>query len=186
MSLLGKFLDVGKSILNSPVAKVAGTFLGGVPGALLAGASTAYGAYQALKTPSAGAVLPGAGSVSTLSSMPSLSMGMSPTSMAGLGSAVRVGGRLVVTGIRGVAKGAANLCRKYPQWCATIGGTAAVEALMHSGQLPVPKRSRGRGITAHELRAFKRVARFTSKYCAPVHKAMRAPAVRRGGKSSCR
>lgn len=96
------------------------------------------------------------------------------------------GGAVVGTAIRGartVARAASNYCRKHPQWCATIGGTAAIEAMINRGELPVPKRRRGRGITATELRNFKRVVKFTSKYCAPVQRARRAPALR---SKSCR
>lgn len=175
MSLLSKVANVAKSVLSSPVGKVAAGVIGGPIGAGIATASTLYGAYSAIKTPTGG-VGPSSGSIMAL---PGVSMAgmLSPGTIAGAG-------RVVMAGARGAARGAVNLCRKYPQWCSTIGGTAAVEALMHSGQIPVPKHRRGRGITAHELKAFKRVARFTSKYCAPVHRAMKAPAVR-GGKS-CR
>lgn len=178
MSSLGKTLKkYGGAALSiaakSPVGKAALAMVPGV-GPILAGAATAYSIYEGLKSPST----PSAGPGSSLSPMPSLSMGLvSP-------GAVASAGRVVMTGARAAAKGAVNLCRKYPQWCSTIGGTAAVEALIHSGQIPAPKHRRGRGITAHELKAFKRVARFTSRYCAPVHRAMKAPAVRKG--ASCR
>jgi hypothetical protein len=103
----------------------------------------------------------------------------------------RIGPALLggATGMAGLARGAgyaagriyaaaSSYCRRNPQWCATVGGMAAVEAMVRSGQLPAPKRRRGRGITATELRNFKRVAKFTSKYCAPVRRAMSAPALR--------
>lgn len=178
MSLLKSLGSIAKKVISSPVVRAVAPVLGGPVGATISALGTAYGAYQALKAPSVGSVGPSSGSTMTLPSLNFSTAGMlSPAAVAGAGRAVMVGAR-------GVAKKAADMCRKYPQWCATIGGTAAVEALMHSGQLPMPKRRRGKGISAHELRAFKRVARFTSRYCAPVHKAMRAPAVR-GGKS-CR
>jgi hypothetical protein len=181
MSLFKSIKKIAGTVFKSPLAKPALAMIPGI-GTGLALASTAYSAYSGLKAPAAGSVMPGAGSVATLSPLSGgmggfASMGMlSPSSIAGAG-------RMVVAGGRAAARGAVNLCRKYPQWCTTIGGTAAVEALMHSGQIPIPKRRRGRGITAHELKAFKRVARFTSKYCAPVHRAMRAPAVRKGARS---
>lgn len=185
MSIFNKIGSLAKKVISSPIVRAASPILGGPIGVALTTASTAYGAYQALKTPAAGAVLPGAGSVTAFPSMPSLSAGMmSSLSLGGLGAGAVMGaGRAVIAGGRSVARSAANLCRKYPQWCTTIGGTAAIEALMHSGQLPVQKRRRGRGITATELRNFKRVARFTSKYCAPVRKAMKAPAMRRGSRT---
>lgn len=185
MSLFGSLKKIGSTILKSPLAKPALAMIPGI-GTGLAVASTVYQAAQALKSPAAGSVMPGAGAVMAAPMLPMSSMSMLPSVGRMLSpGAVAGAGRVIMTGARGVARGAANLCRKYPQWCATIGGTAAVEAMMHSGQLPVPRKRRGKGISAHELKAFKRVARFTSNYCAPVHRAMRAPAVRKGGRS-CR
>lgn len=89
-------------------------------------------------------------------------------------------GRAVGYAAGRATRAAMNYCKRNPQWCASIGGMAAVEALVRNGQLPAPKRRRGRGISATELRAFKRVAKFTSKYCAPVRRAMSAPALRKG------
>lgn len=77
-----------------------------------------------------------------------------------------------------VAGAAAAWCRRNPAWCSTVG-IAGIEAMLRSGQLPMTKRRRARGITGVELRAFRRVVRFTSKYCAPVHKAMKAPVMRK-------
>lgn len=173
MSLLKSIANLGRSILSSPATKVLAPMIPGI-GTAVAAASTAYGVYSALKTPSVGSVMPGSGSVMTSANLGSLNAGMMGLSPQAIGR----GAAVLVKGARAIPRAAVNLCRKYPQWCSTIGGTVAVEALFHSGQLPVPKHRRGRGITAHELRAFKRVARFTSKYCAPVHKAMRSPAVR--------
>lgn len=175
MSLLKSVMNLGKKVLSSPilssgVGKALTPFIPGV-GTALSIAGAAYGGYQALKSPSVGSVSPGAGSVMTLPSMGMQTnfsgMGMG-ASLAGLGGAVVRGGRAA-------GKAAVSLCRKYPQWCSTIGGTVAVEALLHSGQLPMPKRRRGKGISATELKNFRRVVKFTSKYCAPVHRAMRAP-----------
>jgi hypothetical protein len=186
MSLFKSITNVAKKILSNPIAtKVAAVIPGIGTGVALAGAAyQAYTAAQPARLPSpVSPSLPLLGGVSQSFGGPSMSMaGM--LSPATAGRVLATGGRMVVAGGRSVARGAANLCRKYPQWCTTIGGTAAIEALMHSGQLPVPRRRRGKGITAHELKAFKRVARFTSKYCAPVHRAMKAPAVRKG--ASCR
>lgn len=175
MSILSKIVGAGRALISSPIGKVVGAALGGPIGTVLTAASTAYGAYQALK-PQEQTPMPGGAGLSGLPTM-GMGLGLSPATV-GRAAGVAVGAA------RNVGKAAVNLCRKYPQWCSTIGGTVAVEALLHSGQLPMPKRRRGRGITAGELRSFKRVAKFTSRYCAPVHRAMKAPAVR-GGKS-CR
>jgi len=129
--------------------------------------------------PSAAPAFPGVGGLNAAGMFPS-SLG---TSLPAIG---RVGGAVVRAGAAGakrIYQSAASYCRKHPGWCQTIGGIAAVEALVQNGQLPVMKSRRGRGITATELKHFKRVARFTSKYCAPVRKAMSSRALR--GKS-CR
>lgn len=70
-----------------------------------------------------------------------------------------------VAGARSVARAAASYCRKHPAWCASIGGLAAVEGLVRSGQLPIPKRRRARGITGRELQSFKRVSRVLNQWC---------------------
>jgi hypothetical protein len=178
MSLFSSIRKIGSTLLKSPLAKPALAMVPGVGTALALGA-TAYQAYSSIKSPMAGAVMPGVGSSLSLPQLGSYSLmgSLSPGVIAG-------GGRALVAGGRAAARGAVNLCRKYPQWCAGIGGTVAIEAMMNSGQIPIPKRRRGRGITAGELKSFKRVARFTSRYCAPVHRAMKSSAVR-GGKS-CR
>lgn len=180
MSLLKSLVSGAKKIISSPVVRAAAPILGGPVGIALTTASTAYGAYQALKTPPAPA-FPGVGGLN----------GSGATSFAGMGSLLpavgRVGGAAVRVGVAGakrVYSSAASYCRKHPGWCQTIGGIAAVEALIQNGQLPPVKARRGKGITATELKNFKRVARFTSKYCAPVRKAMSSRALR-GGKS-CR
>lgn len=177
MSLIKSLVSGARSILSSPVVTKMGAALPGI-GTAVALAGTAYQAYQTLKTPS-------------ISAMPSLGGGGGGGGIATMGmmgfspQAVGRGAAAVVKGARAVPRAAVALCRKYPTWCSTIGGTVAVEALFNSGQLPLPKRRRGRGITAHELKAFKRVARFTHKYCAPVHHAMKSPAMRRRKGMSC-
>lgn len=181
MSLLKSIVSVGRSILSSPVAKAVAPIVGGPVGLALGAASTAYSAYQMLKPPAAppSPAFPGVGGFSA----PSMAMGLSTSVLPAIG---RVGGTAVRAGVAGakrVYSSAAAYCRKHPGWCQTIGGIAAVEALVGNGQLPVIKARRGRGITATELKNFKRVARFTSKYCAPVRKAMSSRALR--GKS-CR
>lgn len=177
MSLLSKLVQ--------KVAPIAATFGKLVPGvgtavSLAGTAATAY--YAARNQPSAPpspTAMPGTGYISP----PSSFMNMQRAGMTGFTSlvpaAARAGGAMVVRGAKAAYRSAASYCRKHPGWCQTIGGIAAVEAMVSSGQLPVIKSRRGRGITATELKNFKRVARFTSKYCAPVRKAMKAPAMRR-------
>lgn len=170
----------------APVAATVGKFIPGIGTAVsLAGtAATAY--YAAKSVPAA----PAPNFTPQIVPMPGIGTSMQAGMFPGLSSLAPAAGRLAVTAGRGVVAGAkkiyssaANYCKKHPGWCQTIGGIAAVEALVSSGQLPVMKSRRGRGITATELKNFKRVARFTSKYCAPVRKAMSSRALR--GKS-CR
>lgn len=177
------FSSIVKNI--APVAATLGKFIPGI-GTAVSLAGTAATAYYAAKQ-SAPPVAPGGGFQAqmvapgmSLGSLGSLGRVSLPALSSFAGGAVRVG----VAGARRVYSAAAGYCRKHPQWCSTIGGIAAVEAMIGRGELPIPKRRRGKGISATELKNFKRVAKFTSKYCAPVHRAMRAPAVR-GGKS-CR
>lgn len=174
MSLIGSLVSGAKTILRSPIGR---TIVGAVGGPVGLAVATGYGIYQGMKTPSPAAaapVMPGLGQVGQMQA------GMFPTSLPAVarvgGAAVRVG----VAGARRVYNAAAGYCRRHPQWCSTIGGIAAVEAMIGRGELPIPKRRRGKGISATELKNFKRVAKFTSQYCAPVRRAMSAPAVRRG------
>lgn len=192
MSLISSIVNVGKGLLStakqyaapilSKVGAVFGGPVGGVVGGVVGSAISSRGATsgnggaiqtQALRAPT---VMPGAG----------LQMGMGFPSLAltgTAGTALRVGGGMVVAGAKRVYSAAAGYCRRHPQWCSTIGGIAAVEAMIGRGELPVPKRRRGKGISATELKNFRRVAKFTSQYCAPVRRAMTTKAVRRGGRS---
>lgn len=79
-------------------------------------------------------------------------------------------GSLVVSGARAAARSAMVYCRRHPNWCSTIGGTAAVAAMIESGQLPTIKRRRGRGITPKDLRSFRRVANLVRGYCPTVRR----------------
>lgn len=175
MSLLSSILQK-----VAPIAATVGKFIPGI-GTAVAAAGTAASIYYGAKS-TVSPVMPSVPKPSLpglTGGAPGLQMGMFP----GIGSFAPAAGRIAgvaVAGAKRVYSAAANYCRKHPQWCSTIGGIAAVEGLINSGQLPIPKRRRGRGITATELKHFKRVARFTSKYCAPVRRAMSSPAVKRG------
>lgn len=172
MSLLKKIGGVFKKAL--PLA----SFIPGPIGMAAGAISAARGAMQAAR-PSPVASMAAFPSVGTM-------IGGGARVIPGLGSVgrgvARVGGA-VVGSARNLYRSAASYCRKHPSWCQTVGGIAAVEAMISRGELPPVKRRRGRGISATELKNFKRVAKFTGKYCAPVRKALKAPALR--GKS-CR
>jgi len=164
MSLLSSIGKVFKSVA-SVAAPALGTLFGGPVGGIVGGAIGSI-----LTTPKISQ------GVSSAGMFPGLSLGALP---AVAGGVARVG----VAGAKRVYGAAAGYCRKHPQWCSTIGGIAAVEALINSGQLPIPKRRRAKGISGTELKNFRRVAKFTSQYCAPVRRAMTTKALRRGSRS---
>lgn len=172
MSLFSKGL---KMVSKSPLLKGAMSMIPG--GAMVAATMTAYDTFKGITN----SIRPPGGGIGGGQRMPALPGRIATGGMMGGGRAL-VGGVIggVVRGGRAIWRSAATYCRKHPQWCSTIGGIAAVEAMIGRGELPTIKKSRGRGITARELRSFKKVARFTSKYCAPVKKAMKSPALRRG------
>lgn len=177
MSLLSKVFKKAKGLIRK-VAPITSLIPGPI-GAISMGASAILGpGSKAMRASTAAAAPPTFSVPSTMSMLPALPAITRALPAVG-GAAVRVG----VAGAKRVYSAAASYCRKHPSWCSTVGGIAAVEAMIGRGELPLPKRRRGRGITATELRNFKRVAKFTSKYCAPVRKAMKAPAMRRGCKT---
>lgn len=155
---------IGTGIASTVATPIVAPMAIGLPPAIPSMSSSMFPAAIPALGSVARAVLPGVG----------LTLG---------GSAVRSIGRVAIGGAKRVYNAAAGYCRKHPQWCSTIGGIAAVEAMIGRGELPIPKRRRGRGISATELKHFRRVAKFTSRYCAPTKRAMKAPVMR--GKS-CR
>lgn len=180
MSLFKSLVSGVKKVISSPVVRAVAPALGPI-GVGISALGTARAAYESMKAPPA---FPGVGGMNGISSA-----SMFPA-LPGVGSLLPAVGRVAagaarigVVGAKRIYSSAASYCRKHPGWCQTIGGVAAVEAMIQRGELPAMKSRRGRGITATELKHFKRVARFTSKYCAPVRKAMSSRALR--GKS-CR
>lgn len=85
--------------------------------------------------------------------------------------------RMGVAGARTIMNSAISLCRRNPQWCAGIGGTAAVAAMIQQGQLPTVRRRRGRGLSARDIRGFKRTHRLVRQVMATT------PGVARRGRS---
>lgn len=157
MSILGDIFKGGKNILKG----AASTFK-------TLGASTAGGAIgTAIGGPFGGVI--GSTIGGGLGSLPKLSP------LPGGGGGGFIGGAIgtaiggAARGVSGIARGASAMCAKYPQWCLGVGGVAAVANLMHSGQLPVPRRRRRRGITARDLASFRRVANLVDHYAKPVH-----------------
>jgi hypothetical protein len=150
MSLLKSVGRLGKAVLRSP----------------------AVGAAVSVWNPAVGGAISALGSLkSNMGALPGAGVGTGVTlGLPTIGRAIGFGAGMMVGRARAIARGAAALCIKHPQWCSTIGGVAAVGAMMESGQLPIPKRRRGRGLTPRDLRSFRRVARLIRVF---------APSVRR-------
>lgn len=160
MSLFGKIGKfISKKVIDSPVIR----------GATAVTQTIAAGAGGVIP-PLASSFLPTAG----MAGLPAILGRTLPTvgrALPGVG-AVAGGARLagVARGATALARGAATWCRKNPAWCASIGGTAAVEALIRNGQLPMPKRRRAKGISASELKAFRRVASVIRRHAPTARK----------------
>jgi len=161
MSLFSSIASIGSKIVSAvkPYAgAIIGGAVGGPTGALLG--SSMGGTSGTLP------VLPGAGRVT-------------PTGFTGrgLGAATPMTtNQLVMTGglsrssVSRVNRAAGTMCARYPQWCMQIGGVGAVASAMASGQLPIPRRRRRRGISPRDLSSFRRVANLIKNYSAPVHR----------------
>jgi hypothetical protein len=93
--------------------------------------------------------------------------GVTRTALPALGPLAAAAGGMVVRGAGAAARGAVAWCRRNPAWCSSIGGTAAVAGMIESGQLPMPRRRRGRGISGRDLRAYRRVHNLLAGFCAP-------------------
>lgn len=146
-----------RGLVTTAAATVAAPYTGGASLAVL-------GAYNAAKASRPA----GMSSVSQIRPLPT--MGTMPGMVGRALPALGFGAGVVVARAGAIARGAAALCSKHPQWCSTIGGVAAVAALMESGQLPVPKRRRGRGLTPKDLRSFRRVARLIRVFAPTVRR----------------
>jgi len=150
-------VSIFSSIGGALKGAVTGFITGGLPGA---GVGAAVGV--------AGSMMGGKAATTRLPAMKPLSpLPGVKGSGGGIGGIVGGGIAAAAGGARklaGVARGAAAMCAKYPQWCLAAGGVAAIANMMHSGQLPVPKRRRRRGITPHDLASFRRVATLIKSY----------------------
>lgn len=162
MSLLGKLAKSVKKIIKSPLVGAAVSAVN----PQLGGALSAVSAASAMRT----SILPGVGPV--ISGTVAAGGRMLPA----LGRTLGFGAGVMIAKGRNIARAAAALCVKHPQWCSTIGGVAAVAAMMESGQMPIPKRRRGRGLSPRDLRSFRRVARLIRVFAPTVrripHKAL--------------
>lgn len=96
---------------------------------------------------------------------------------------VLIGGAAVVgRGAAALFRSANVYCRRHPAWCAAAGGLPAIAQMVGNGQLPPIKRARRKGISAGDLRQFRRVAGFLSKW-GPV--ASKLPCRPRKSSRSC-
>jgi len=145
MSILSSIGSALKRVVSSPAVAAAVGVFNPVAGAVIGAVGSAVRPAGLMP-----ASLPGVGIAG---------MGALPAIGAAAGVAVRYAGA--------AARGAISLCRKHPAWCSTIGGTAAVTAMIESGQLPMPRRRRGRGISSGNLRAYRRVHNLLAGFCAP-------------------
>lgn len=179
MSLFSKVLGGARSALSS-LSKVpgVGAVMKVIPG--LGTAATAMSIYQGVKGIGAaavktvaehpiiasGAVLGGAAAAGGIVAATRGGGGLTPLPGGALaGGAMIPGGH----GMRTIISSANSYARKYPQWAMSVGGTAGIAQMIASGQLPAMRRRRGKGITARDLRSFKRVARLVSHFSRPVH-----------------
>ncbi len=156
--LISKGVSTIGGFLKSPVGgAIAGGIIGGPTGAILGsqiGSSTTLPA------------LPGSGARLPLPSLSGLPGGFTGRSLA-TGTSKTVAGMIGAPGSRGystVINAASRMCLKFPQWCTSVGGTQTVASMMWSGQLPIPKRRRRRGITPKDLSSFRRVASLIKSY----------------------
>ena len=109
-------------------------------------------AYFNYRAASSSGVQPGGGMIQTMGALPPLAR----LGGAAIGTAVGVGVRSAAAAMRG----AIAWCRRNPAWCANAGGTAAIAAMIQSGQLPMPKHRRARGLSGRDIRGFRRTVRL--------------------------
>lgn len=169
MSIFGSIGSVVKGAAK-------GFLTGGLPGAVVGGA---LGGVAKVAKPGTG-MIPGVAktSIPTLKTLPGGGGGALPPLIGGAVSMAGSAGRA----LGNVGRAAANMCARYPAWCAGVGGVAAIATLMHNGTLPVPRRRRRKGITPRDLQSFRRVANLVKQYSAPVRH-MRTTT---RGKKTCR
>jgi len=164
-SIVGGIKSIGGSLLGTVKSAlpgaVGGAITGGLPGAMVGGGLGVLGGMGSKTLPP----LPGVGGSGG---------GIIRTVGGAVGGAAR--------GISGAMRGAASMCARYPQWCLAAGGVGAIASMMQSGQLPIPKRRRRRGITPRDLASFRRVAGLIKSYGPTARKVPSRCAPRRGCK----
>lgn len=165
MSIFSKVWKGIRSVAAPAIGSMIGGPIGGLIGAGLGG-SVRPPAASPRAVNGYGGAMPGGAFQPVAAVLPrtlQLGLGAGLPATVGRGAGIMVGAGMA--GMRRVANSAATYCRRHPQWCATVGGLAAVEGLVRNGQLPVIKRRRARGISGTELKNFKRVSKTLSKWC---------------------
>lgn len=150
------FKSIGRAV--GAVARVVAPVASVIPGGQAIGATAAVlGRLGARSSPppSFSAALPVPG------------LGMLPT-LPAVGGAVVAGGALVARSAAAIGRAAVHWCRRNPAWCSSIGGTAAVASMIRDGTLPMPRRRRGRGLSARDVRGFRRTTRLIRQVAGSV------------------
>lgn len=138
-------------------------------GRLVGGVARAAAPLVGTMNPMAGAVAGAIGQLGARSSaLPGVGGAGPAMALPALGPVVVAGGRLAVAGARAAMRGAIAWCRRNPAWCSTVGGTAAVAAMIESGQLPMPRKRRGRGLSSRDLRGFRKTTRLIRQVAGSV------------------
>lgn len=97
----------------------------------------------------------------------------------------RTGGA-VVRGAGSALARAGTWCRANAAACAAAGGVTAIAAMMESGAFHgSTRRRRRRGITANDLKSFRRVAGLIKTYSAPVRRMSSAATSCRPRRTRC-
>ena len=125
----------------------------------IANVATAYFNSRSMQS----MVAPAAGAMPAMGALPPVAGGV----LRALPGAVAAGGAVVARSAGALMRGATTWCRRNPAWCSTVGGTAAVAAMIGDGRLPMPRRRRARGISGRDLRSFRRVHNILARFCTP-------------------
>lgn len=84
-----------------------------------------------------------------------------------IGGAVAVGG-MAMRGVGAAARAANAWCGRNPAWCVSVGGLPAVLSMVQSGQLPLMKRRRRRGLSGRDLRGFYKTSRLMRRVAGTI------------------
>lgn len=158
---IGSFASKAFSAIKPYAGAIVGGAVGGPAGAML-------GQQVFSSTPNLPAI-PGGGS--KFATLPRAGMTNARSLTTGTSTqALVMSGGYSPASVSRINRAAGSMCSKYPQWCMQMGGVGQVAQAMATGQLPIPRRRRRRGITPRDLQSFRRVANLIKCYSAPVHR----------------